>query len=144
MGTRSLNGFALKRALAALMLLAALVRAAVPAGYMLAPSADGSSLIEITLCTGFGEAAAVMDLATGEVFSPDEAPGHGAETPDDAQDDLSACAFAMTAAPATQTSPVAAFAPPSEESAVFGGAVQLAPGRGLAAPPPARAPPLSA
>jgi hypothetical protein len=125
-----------KQALAALMLLAALVRAAIPAGYMLAPATDGSSLLAITLCTGYGEAEAVLDLATGEVFSPDEAPIHGGGSSDDTQHDLTPCAFATTAAAVTAPSPPTVFIAFRQEAAGFVRPASLMPGHGLVAPPP--------
>jgi hypothetical protein len=105
----------------ALVALALLVRAAIPAGWM--PASDGGRWI--TLCTGSGAVAAFVD-ADG-VRHDDPAPA--------AQDHP--CAFAGVAVPLTP--PLAIAVPlPSFETARPArlAAATVAIGRGLAAPPP--------
>ncbi len=131
------------RRLGALALLAMLVRAVLPAGYMFATADTGSGrYLTVTLCTdhaGGGEIA-LVDLETGKTYAPGETP-----KPKDASSDTSSpCVFA--GAPAVAT-PAAA-----PELIVFTTAVEapvaiardVRPGRGIAAPPPpATGPPLS-
>jgi hypothetical protein len=112
-------------AVALLATLAFLVQLAAPQGFMLA-SANGAP--SIVICTGHG---------------PLLAPGDDHGLPDKGRTQTGACAFAGHGGAPT-TPPLLAFAPVRFEhaaaAAVSGSAV--APGRGLAAPPPpSQAPP---
>ncbi len=108
-------------AFVAVLLLA--VQLAIPPGFMVARGADGPSLV---ICTGHGPMMAHQDAPA----APGKAP-HSKSSP--------ACPFAghggAPLAPPT-------FIPTAVETAATIG-VDLAPGRGLAAPPPpSHAPPL--
>ena len=112
-----------------LVALALSLRVLVPAGYMVAPTGAG---LPLTLCTGQGPVTSSHD------------PAHPAPGPEKAPGSHGACLFAGTAAAPppplpqvarTEAPVIAADRPPS------GGWV--APGRGLAAPPPpSRGPPV--
>jgi hypothetical protein len=86
------------RALAALALLAMLAHGLVPAGYMPAPADGGGRFLSVVLCTGWGPAEGVLDLATGEVtrHAPEE---------EGSSDDGSPCVFAATAQLAAPANP---------------------------------------
>lgn len=113
-----------QRALAALVLAAALLlRAAVPAGYMFAPAQDGRTLA-VTVCTG--SAPQQIELAL---------PGKGS-TQREHQAKDGPCAFAgLGALAANGDGPVLTLAPQPSESTPLA-ALVAAVGRGLAAPPP--------
>ena len=55
-------------------LLAMVVRALIPAGYMFSPARHGD-LLAITLCSGHGAVEADIDLTTGAVVDGKTAPG---------------------------------------------------------------------
>ncbi len=120
--------------LGAIALLAMLVRAVVPAGYMLAEADAGQGrFLTVEMCEG--HAAAVIDLATGiEVDAsklPDEAPGK-----QDGQSNIAPCVFAAAssiAGPDAIAQPVEFVATLMAE---FGVDISVRPGRGIAAPPP--------
>jgi hypothetical protein len=124
----------------ALALTAMIVRALVPAGYMLSASETPGQLLAITICHGDGAAASqvVLDLDTGEFV--DGAPKKDAPKEQRGKD--VSCVFAMSAHLATPSLP-AAIAPPVFEANIARLFSQfMAPGRGLVAPPPpARGPP---
>ena len=108
----------------AMALMAVLVRAIVPTGFMIAPERG----LNLVICSGFGPAASRTD---GD--APSKAP-HKGEQP---------CAFAGFHT-ATSTDAVAWIFAPSEwvDAAPRLLSLDLAPGRGLAAPPPpSHAPP---
>jgi hypothetical protein len=124
----------------ALALTAMIARALVPAGYMLTASETPGRLLAITIChgDGSGASAVVLDLDTGAIVdgaSKENAPQEqqGKDVP---------CVFAMSAHAATP-SLLAAVEPPVFEADAAQPFLQfIAPGRGLAAPPPpARGPP---
>lgn len=117
----------------ALSLLALLVQALVPAGYMVAdgPQDGGPQGEGVVICTGHGPLTARPDLG-----HPGKAPSSRPDAP---------CAFAGHGA--TPTPPLAAALPTAGwfayAPAVQPWADRPAPGRGLAAPPPpSHAPPL--
>ena len=119
------------RQLGALALLALLVRALVPAGYMVAEAgtAEGRYLV-VQMCDGHTGAAQAIDLDTGKVVDPSKSPdtsGGQADTP---------CVFAMAAVvslPPLAAKPVLLrHAVPVELKSVS----DVQPGRGIAAPPP--------
>ncbi len=126
--------------LGALALMAMVVRALVPAGYMLEASAEPGEFVHVVICHGGGAGndTAVLDLKTGKYVDPDELPGQSDS------DENGSCPYAVTAhfalpdVAVTLGKPVYASRPHARELAA------IAPGRGLAAPPPPpRAPPLS-
>jgi hypothetical protein len=120
--------------LGAIALLAMLVRAIVPAGYMLAQADTGQGrFLTVEMCEG--HAAKVIDLDTGKQVDPSKLPGKAPGKADD-KSKHSPCVFAATATVAT---PVA-IAEPVEFIATqdvdFGVDLNVRPGRGIAAPPP--------
>lgn len=108
------------------VVLALVMRVAIPPGMMAGPAASG---FPIVVCTGHGP------LVIGEVGGPKAPPHKTSDAP---------CAFAAAAAAATPPVPAVVSQPLTivvERSAVQF-AADLAPGRGLAAPPPpSHAPP---
>ena len=119
------------RQLGAIALLAMLVRAIVPAGYMLAEAdtPDGRYLV-VQMCDGHG-AAQVVDLDTGKLLDASKLPGKP-----DGKTSSTPCVFAVTAPMASP--PVAAEPVVFQRvyAADFVVALAVAPGRGIAAPPP--------
>ncbi len=119
------------RQLGAIALLAMFVRAIVPAGYMLAEAdtPDGRYLV-VQMCDGH-TAAKVVDLDTGELLDASKLPGKS-----DGKTSSTPCVFSIATpvgAPPVAIEPVVfqrAFA------ADFVVALAVAPGRGIAAPPP--------
>jgi hypothetical protein len=123
------------RRLGAIALLAMLVRAFVPAGYMLASAETaGGRYLTVQMCQGHAGAMQVIDLDTGKVVEAsklakgeDKSKGNPAEAP---------CVFA--GAPA-MAHPVA-IAEPVEflvaHDVDFGVVRDVRPGRGIPAPPP--------
>jgi hypothetical protein len=133
------TGFA--QALTAFALLAMVVRALVPAGYMFAPTHD-SRFLAITLCSGHGPAEAVLDLTTGAIVDASEAQTHKAPSSPSRTD--APCVFA-TAAPLSAPEAPAVIAVAFRHQAIeLPSAIVATPGRGLAAPPPwSTGPPLT-
>lgn len=125
--------------LGAFALIAFVVRGLVPAGYMLETSAEPGQFVKVAICHGDGGSGTLtLDLKTGKYVDTDDLPGQSD------RDQTSSCPYAMTAffsLPAvavTLDKPVYESYAPALEFAV------VAPGHGLAAPPPPpRAPPLS-
>lgn len=123
----------LARAFAALALLAMVVRAIVPVGYMLAPVHD-ARFVTVALCSSHGAVNAIVDLATGDLVNPQDIPER--QSPSDERSFETPCLFAVSPTLAAPVSEVAivvllrlhrfAWLPP----------VLVAPGLGLAAPPP--------
>lgn len=113
------------RALAALLVAAALlVRALVPGGYMAAPAAGS---ITVTLCADASGTPKQVQVALGD----HELPGK------DHQDKHSPCAFAGMAAALADLAPLPALPlPPPPAVAASFPAQAVAVGQGLAAPPP--------
>lgn len=126
----------LKTAFAAIALLAIALRAVVPAGYMIAPRAEDGAVV-MALCSEHGTTQVRIDLRTGEVLA--DAAGKGAAQ--DGNDPVSKkwsapCVFAMAA---TLAPPEFGPGVPHRIDAPMVAAhvvAHLAPGRGLAAPPP--------
>ncbi len=110
----------------ALSLVALLMQVLVPAGYMVAQGANGP---DVVICTGHGALLASVDQ-----HHPGKVPGSRADAP---------CAFAghgVLAPPADNAA--AAVIQVSHTPVPAIGLWDLAPGRGLAAPPPpSRGPP---
>lgn len=117
--------------LGAIALLAMLVRAVMPAGYMIAEAdtAHGRYLT-VQMCEGHLEARQVIDLDTGKQVDVSKLPGK-------AKDIKSApCVFASVAplaAPVVSAEPVEFV---TSYDVDFGIARDVRPGRGIPAPPP--------
>lgn len=119
--------------LGAFALLALLVRALVPAGYMVAEAStpDGRYLV-VQMCDAHGGAAQVIDLDTGKIVEKSKSPGKS-----EGKGEGSSCMFAMA-------TPMASPPPVQAEPIVFGTTIDahlvskpdVVPGRGIAAPPP--------
>jgi hypothetical protein len=118
--------------LGAIALVAMLVRAMVPAGYMLAHADTGSGrYLTITMCIEHGGAPQVIDLDTGKSVDPSKLP---AKSKGDRNQPP--CVFAASA----HVAPPVSFIQPVEFAAEhvveFGAVIDVRPGRGIAAPPP--------
>lgn len=123
--------------LGAIALLALLVRALVPAGYMIASAetAEGRYLV-VQLCDSHAGFTQVIDLDTGLHVDPDTLPGSPDGKPTNDKSGKAPCLFAT--APHIATPQIA-----SEVTAIVirtaatGYAVApVSPGRGIPAPPP--------
>ena len=120
------------RAFVALALLAMLVRALIPQGYMLSAPQDGQ-LVSIQICSGVETTHALLDLKTGAII---EHGGGNKPAPETQKKTDAPCVFAAIAHLAEPPTPVllggliAAVQPTA--FALFA----VAPGLGLAAPPP--------
>ena len=131
----------MSRTLAALALLAIAVRALVPAGYMLATAQDGR-FIAVTLCSGHGAVDAVIDLTTGAVVDADATKQN--DIPSNAPNPDAPCVFATMAALSAPEHPPAFTLVFQSAPAERVRDLAVAPGRGLAAPPPwSTGPPLA-
>lgn len=123
------------RGLAAFALLTLLVRAVVPAGYMLATAEtpDGRYLT-VTLCEGHDGPQQVIDLDTGLPVDPSVLDKvDDGKTPTPAGPPCVFAAVAHLAQPVDASEPVE-FA--ASEHVVFAVVRDVRPGRGIAAPPP--------
>lgn len=128
--------------LGAIALLAMLVRAIVPAGYMLAQADTGQGrFLTVEMCEG--HAARVIDLDTGKQVDPSKLPGKAPGKADD-KSKHAPCVFASIASVAT---PVAVAEPVEFVATQDVGFIvdrSIRPGRGIAAPPPpSTGPPIS-
>lgn len=116
--------------LGAFALMALLVRAILPAGYMLAGADTGSGrYLTVELCDSHNSKPQVIDLDTGRVVDLPET----GKTIDQNQHP---CVFAGVAA---STPPDSSHEPvifPVQRDVDFGVVRDLRPGRGIAAPPP--------
>ncbi|HOY79794.1 MAG TPA: DUF2946 family protein [Hyphomonadaceae bacterium] len=120
------------RRLGAIALLAMLVRAIIPAGYMIAQADTGSGrYLTVEMCDGHNAQAQVIDLDTGKTVDLSKLP-KSSKT----DNNPSPCVFAGVVAMA----PPLAAAEPVEFLAThevdFVVVRDLRPGRGIAAPPP--------
>ncbi|HEX5008003.1 MAG TPA: DUF2946 family protein [Hyphomonadaceae bacterium] len=116
--------------LGAFALLAMLVRAVVPAGYMLAEADTGQGrLLTVQMCEG--HAAKVIDLDTGKQVETSKLPGKG-----DGKSSHAPCVFAATASVATPVDIAEPVAFIATQAIAFGVDLTVRPGRGIAAPPP--------
>ncbi len=128
--------------MALLALVAVLARALVPAGYMLAPAADGR-FVAITLCSGYGPVESLLDLTTGALSKPDS--GQEDNSPSEPPGAHGPCVFAAMASLSTPQDAAPIEGAHGYAFAAPGRAGETAPGRGLAAPPPwSTGPPLTA
>lgn len=130
----------LGRQLGAFALLALLVRAFVPAGYMLAEAEtpNGRYLV-VQMCEQHGQAAQIIDLDTGKTIDKSKAPQKSDSKHTDAP-----CVFAGAApmsAPPTTIEPVVFRETFAADFKIF---PAVRPGRGIAAPPPPSTGPPSA
>lgn len=120
------------RRLGALALLAMLVRAIIPAGYMIAQADTGSGrYLTVEMCDGHKAEPQVIDLDTGKTVDPSKLSKTG--KPDN---NPSPCVFAgvvAMAAPLAAAEPVEFLATQQVDFTVVR---DLRPGRGIAAPPP--------
>ena len=129
-----LKGFS--RTLAAFALLAVMVRALIPAGYMVTPADQAGSTSIIMLCTAQGYVARSIDLSTGKVAAVSTSSEDHRDEPAKKSTDHPPCVFASaTAVPAPETAQ-AIETPVQDASQTWANTAGLAPGRGLAAPPP--------
>jgi hypothetical protein len=120
------------RRLGAIALLAMLVRAIIPAGYMLAEADTGSGrYLTVEMCDGHATQAQVIDLDTGKLVDLSKLP-KSAKT----DNNSAPCVFAG----ATVIESPVAVAEPVEfrvsHEIDFAVVRDLRPGRGIAAPPP--------
>jgi hypothetical protein len=136
-----LRGFGLElkgvsRTLAAFALLAVMVRALIPVGYMVTPADLAGSTSVIMLCTAQGYVARSVDLSTGKLVSTSKSSDSHRDAPAQKPADHSPCVFAAASAiPAPESSPAIQLPTPAV-SQTWADTSALAPGRGLAAPPP--------
>ncbi|MFA7261667.1 MAG: hypothetical protein WC068_01485 [Caulobacter sp.] len=119
-----------------LALLAVMVRAMIPAGYMVGPSRTADATAVIMLCTGQGYVATRVDLATGKVLDGSETPPRKHDTPAKSPGDHAPCVFAAAAPLASPEVAVAVAVPVQVETTAWANTAVVTPGRGLAAPPP--------
>jgi hypothetical protein len=124
--------------LGAIALLALLVRAVLPAGFMLAEADTGSGrYLTLELCDAHGGVPKVVDLDTGKIM---DAPVKG-----QASNDQPPCVFCASVVAMASPEPVVELVKFVAEHGVdFIEIRDLAPGRGIAAPPPpSTGPPIS-
>lgn len=119
------------RQLGAIALLAMLVRAIVPAGYMLAEAdtPNGRYLV-VQMCDGHS-AAQLVDLDTGKMLDASKLPGKS-----NGKTSSSPCVFAVAAPMASPPSVAEPVVFRRAFTADFVVALAVTPGRGIAAPPP--------
>ena len=128
------------RRLGAIALLALLVRALIPAGYMVASAEtpNGRFLI-VQLCDGHASTAQAVDLETGQNVDLSTFP----KSPTNSGNSDQPCAFAVAVAfapPVTAAESLAVMASTDADVAL---PTVVRPGRGIAAPPPpATGPPI--
>ena len=135
MGLRSARS-ALAQALFVLASLAFVLRAVVPAGFMIdRDDADGA--FEVTICSAHSAQESAIDQAILEAFSGSKTAG-GAEHPQNAQD----CAFAFAFAAALSQLLIAFLLPSGPQNAALPQLSSDTPAHFAARPPlPARGPP---
>lgn len=122
---------------AVLAFVAIAMRALVPAGYMVANTGDGR-FVSIVLCSGH---EAVLDLDSGEIVDHSQAPANQNES---GKNFDTPCVFAAAAHLSVPEASPAVSAPLSVYAEHAHEFLTVAPGRGLAAPPPwATGPPLT-
>lgn len=120
------------RQLGAFALLALLVRALVPAGYMLAEAdtANGRYLV-VQMCDAHSGPAQVIDLDTGKVLDKSKLPGNSNDKTGDTP-----CVFAMAVPVSLPTSTAEPVAFEHAITVEHANVPDVQPGRGIAAPPP--------
>lgn len=121
------------RRLGAVALLAMLVRAIVPSGFMLATAETPEGrFLTIEMCEGHGLAPRVVDLDTGKLIDPAKAP----KAPAEGKVKAPPCVFAASAHVATPTPVAELVAFPVEHGVAFDASRDVRPGEGIPAPPP--------
>ena len=121
------------RRLGALALLAMLVRAIIPAGYMIAHADAGSGrYLTVEMCDGHSSQTQVIDLDTGDTVDPSKI----SKTTGKADNTSSPCVFAGVIAMAAPLSPAEPVEFLATHQVDFAFVRDLRPGRGIAAPPP--------
>lgn len=121
------------RRLGAIALLAMLVRAVVPAGFMLAEAQGvGGRYLTVTVCEGHGPAQ-VVDLDTGKLIDPDQIPS---DADGSKKQSPSPCVFAGASPLAEPLASIELVEFAVVQDADFGVVRDVRPGRGIAAPPP--------
>ena len=130
------------RQLGAIALLALVVRAIVPGGYMLAAAdAPDGRFVVVKLCDSHVQPASVLNLDSGELVDLADIP---LKKPTGEKTDHTPCAFAaspaMSAPPSAISLPHRIFAQKTDLPAL----AYVQPGRGLSAPPPPSTGPPSA
>lgn len=128
--------------LGAIALLTMLVRAIVPAGYMLAEAETVSGrYVTIQMCTEHTQSTRVLDVKSGRMLDPDEAPKTDKS---DKSSNNTPCVFAAIAPLAPPVADVSTVEFVTVSNVEFAQVRDVAPGRGLPAPPPpATGPPVS-
>jgi hypothetical protein len=119
--------------LGAIALLAMLVRAVVPAGYMLAEAeAANGRYLTVDFCEGHDAVKRVLDVETRKLLDPSEVPAeqHGDNT------QHAPCVFAAAAPLAPPLTLVEAVKFIVVRDAEFAAVRDIRPGRGIPAPPP--------
>ena len=118
--------------LGAIALLAMLVRAIVPAGYMVAAAnTSGERYLTITFCEAHTSAPRVLDLKSGRFVDPSQAPAKQSKHTDHVP---CVCATVMNMAPPVEGAEPAIY--PVSYLAVGTVLPVVRPGEGIAAPPP--------
>jgi hypothetical protein len=120
------------RQLGAIALLALLVRAVVPAGYMLATAetSEGRYLV-VQLCDSHAGFTQIIDLDTGKQVDPGTLPTKSSDKAGKAP-----CVFASVPHLSAPQAAVDVEAPAITTQAASFAKVAVTPGRGIAAPPP--------
>ena len=120
------------RRLGAIALLAMLVRAIVPAGYMLATAETAQGrYLTITVCEAHGAPAQVLDLKTGRLVDPSRVPLGPTERTEHAP-----CVFAAAAPLAPPVGSVEPIVFALSFAAPIAPPCDVRPGEGIPAPPP--------
>src|SRR5262245_35271573 len=119
--------------LGAIALMAMLVRAVVPAGYVLAEADTGHGrYLTVTMCSEHGGGKQVIDLDTGKQVDPGVLKSHSGGKSDSKPSPCVFAAAAPLAPPMAVAEPVSF---PVAYDIEFSFAQDLRPGRGIPAPP---------
>ncbi len=118
------------RRLGAIALLAVLVRAILPEGFMLSHADTGSGrYLTVKMCDGHNAPPQVIDLDTGKRIDASKLAGRQDQKP-------ASCVFAATAALATPEAAAEPIVFQATHDVDFALVRDLRPGRGIPAPPP--------
>jgi len=124
----------LGRHLGAIALLALLVRAVMPAGYMIAAAdTPHGRYLTVALCGDHQGQSQVIDLDTGKLIDASDVPGG---TPKDKSSTHQPCVFASAPHFAVAATPVGPIVFQVVHQVHFAATANLRPGLGIAAPPP--------
>lgn len=122
------------RSLGAIALLAMLVRAIVPQGYMIAAAGEGGArYLTVRLCEAHGYAQRVIDLKDGRMLDPGEKPATGKMGEPVHHAPCVFAAAAPLAPPLASAEPVAFLI---SHEIVLSAPRDVRPGEGIPAPPP--------